>query len=228
MGEDDQEERQGGQAGQVLFCPFCKEAFEGERDCPDHDIALVSFEQLPQGRGSATPREDEPLSAYDPRLGRGLLFAAAVLTLIGFLMPFATTRMGGEALTMSGFEMAARRPLLWAVPFVAGAMVVVLAFRRTPRQMRGARLAIPMLATLGVTAVAFGVWLVHGFAADRRERFGMEMEVTVEPGVFVMAVGLLLALVAGFRLGAVERTEILPHGATIDDDEGAIVVREDE
>lgn len=225
MGEDDQGERDG---GEVLFCPFCREAFEGERECPDHDLALVSFEQLPQGRGSEAPREDEPLSAYDPRLGRGLLFAAAILTLIGFVMPFATTRMGGDALTMSGFEMAARRPLLWAVPFVAGAMVVVLAFRRTPRQMRGARLAIPMLATLGVTAVAFGVWLVHGFAADRRARFGMEMEVTVEPGVFVMAAGLLLAVVAGLRLGAVGRGEVLPHGATVDDHEGAIVVREDE
>ncbi len=212
----------------VLFCPFCREAFEGERTCPDHDLGLVPFEELPESRRAEAPRDDEPVAAYDPRLGRGLLFAGAVVVLVGFLMPFATTSMDGEALTLSGVEMAARRPLLWAVPFVAGAMLVVLGLRRTPRQMRGARLAIALLAGLGGASVGFGVVLVRGFAEDRRARYGMDMDVVIEPGVYVMSVGLLLALVGGLRLGARKQTEVLPHGATVDDGEGRIVMRDDD
>jgi hypothetical protein len=212
----------------VLFCPFCHESFEGERTCPDHELALVPFEELPQARAADAPGDDAPVSPYDPRFGRGLMFGAIVIALVGFVLPFVTTSMDGETLTLSGVEMAARRPLLWAVPFVAGAFALVLAFRRSPRQMRGTRLAIPLLAMFGLAAVAFGVHVARSFALDRRVRYGVEMDVTVEPGVYVMALGLFLAVVAGLRLGVLPSRERLPHGSTVEDDERPIVMRDDE
>ena len=213
---------------EVLFCPFCREAFEGEKVCPDHELALVPFEALPQSRGADLPRDDAVVAPYDPRFGRWILFVAVVVMLVGFMMPFATTSMDGESLTLTGIEIAARRPILWAVPFVAGSMIVILALRRTPREMRGARVAIPMLALLGLGAVAFGVHVVRGFAADRLSRYGVEMDVGLEPGIYVMALGLFVAVVGGVRLGVLPRREHLPHGATVEGEDGHIVVREDD
>lgn len=214
--------------GEVLFCPFCREAFEGEKVCPDHELALVPFESLPESRAADAPRDDAVVAPYDPRFGRWMLFVAVVVMLVGFMLPFATTAMEDEALTLTGIEMAARRPILWAVPFVAASMIVILALRRTPREMRGARVAIPMLALLGLGAVGFGVHVVRGFAADRLARYGVEMEVALEPGVYVMALGLFLAVVGGVRLGVLPRREHLPHGATIEGDDERIVMRDDD
>lgn len=203
---------------EVLFCPFCRESFEGERVCPDHELVLVPFEELPSARRGDAPAEDEPLSAYDPRYGRGLLFAGVVVTLAGFVLPFATTAMGDESLTLTGVELAARRPVLWAVPFVCLALVVVLGARRSPAGMRGARLAVPMLALLAGMSVGFGVWVVRSFAAERQANWGMHVDVTFGAGVWVMAAGLLLCVVAGLRLGATRPPEVLPHGATVQEE----------
>src|SRR5687768_14108562 len=131
MSEDDPAPAGPPPSGALLFCPFCREAFEGERACPDHELVLVPYEALPEARRRDAPAEDEPLSAYDPRLGRAFLFVSVVVILIGFMLPFATTTAEDRTLTLSGFEIASRRPVLWAVPAVAGAMILVLAFRRT-------------------------------------------------------------------------------------------------
>lgn len=200
---------------EVLFCPFCQESFEGERVCPDHELVLVPFEELPSARRADAAEQDEPLAPYDPRYGRGLLFVGVVVTLAGFILPFATTAMGDESLTLTGFELAARRPILWALPFVCMAMIVVLALRRSPAAMRGARLAVPMLALLAGMSVAFGVWVVRSFAQERRQTWGMQVEVVIEPGVWVMVAGLVLCIVAGLRLGRAPSREVLPHGATV-------------
>lgn len=202
---------------EVLFCPFCRESFEGERVCPDHELVLVPFDELPSARRPDAPEEHEDLSPYDPRYGRGLLFGGVVITLAGFLLPFATTAMNGESLTLTGFELAARRPILWAVPFVSLALVVVLAVRRSPAGMRGARLAVPMLALLAGMAVGFGVFVVRRFAEERQTHWGMEVDVTFGSGIWVMAAGLLLCVVAGFRLGITPPREVLPHGATVEE-----------
>ena len=48
----DAPEGRGGEARPLLFCPFCRECFEGEAQCPEHELALVRFEDL--------PREEDP------------------------------------------------------------------------------------------------------------------------------------------------------------------------
>ena len=46
----------------VLFCPFCRESFEGETHCPEHELALVPFDRLEGATNSSTqPRDDERL-----------------------------------------------------------------------------------------------------------------------------------------------------------------------
>ena len=47
------EEPTGAKAGApILFCPFCRESFEGEAVCPEHDLELVPIDRLPRSRGT--------------------------------------------------------------------------------------------------------------------------------------------------------------------------------
>src|SRR5688500_7833988 len=130
-------------AGEVLFCPFCRDSFEGRETCPDHDIPLVSFEALPQRTGSrAIPRDDEVLAPYDPRFGRGIVAAGAVLTFAGFFAPLVSRR-GDLDVTYSAFAIASTiAPNLWTVVFAGAMVIAALARRRTLASMRGARLAV--------------------------------------------------------------------------------------
>src|ERR1700712_3306397 len=84
---------------QVLFCPFCRESFEAAPDaslCPEHELPLVSFDQLAvnseqtdsedaddaaelDGHSPGLSPEDRPLAAYDPGLGRGVVGLGALL-----------------------------------------------------------------------------------------------------------------------------------------------------
>src|SRR5690606_34261628 len=97
---------------QVLFCPFCRESFEGLRVCPEHDLPLVSFAEL--GPDPLDP-ENMPeiidateLATVDPRFGRGYVAAAAVLIGLAFLLEFV--RGVGESSGLSTRELAVTLP----------------------------------------------------------------------------------------------------------------------
>jgi hypothetical protein len=197
---------------QLLFCPFCKECFENATVCPDHELPLVPFDALPKAKHRGA-RDDDALAMHDLRFGRGLLAASFALIFVGFMLPMITTTLE-HASTVNGFEVASRvAPNFWAVPLVGAAFVSILFRRRTPRKMRGVRLAIPVLGIIGATSLAFTLHRIFEGAEKMSERYGQDVVVSMEPGVWVMALGLLLSIVAGFRFGVTPEERRLPHGA---------------
>lgn len=197
----------------LLFCPFCRECFEGETLCPEHELALVPFDQLPRDPdvdAGDLPAHDQPVSLLDPRFGRGFVMAGVVVSAVGFLMPVLSLDGGAQSRVWSGFEAATTRaPNLWTVPFVAAMFVWVLARRRTPIAMMGARLAGMVFAIAPLLSLAYTVLKVRQGAAQIAERTYRSMEVGVEYGVWVIAAGAVLMLIGSVRLGVLP----VPKGA---------------
>ena len=189
----------------LLFCPFCEECFEGETRCPDHDLPLVDLDALAKARGRTAVTDDVPVAVYEPRHGRGVVFFGSLTVLVGFFFPFVrTTYPQAAAVVWTGMQTAATAALnLWIVPAVAATLVSVLARRRTPARMRGARLAVVLLVGVAGGSVAYTVSRIHRGAALFESRAGQPMEVILMPGAWVMVAGLVIAAVGGLRLGAV-------------------------
>lgn len=189
----------------LLFCPFCRECFEGERECPEHELALVPFEALPKEEDpEAPPAHDERLSPFDLRFGRGIVIAGIALSLIGFAMPVLEVASGGQSRAFSGLAAAASRaPNLWTIPFVAAMFGWILARRRTPLQMLGARLVGMVCSLTPMLALAY-TWLkVEQGARQFTERSGQAMEITMLPGFWVIAFSSALLFVGSARLGVI-------------------------
>ena len=197
----------------LLFCPFCRECFEGEKECPEHELALVPFDQLPrdpEAEAGDLPAHDQPVSLLDPRFGRGFVMAGIVVASVGFLMPVLSIATDSRARLFTGFEAASTNaPNLWTVPFVAAMFVWMLARRRTPIAMLGARLAGVVFAIAPLLSLAYTVLKVRQGAAQFAERTHQAMDVGIEYGVAVIAIGGLLWLIGSLRLGVVPQ----PKGA---------------
>lgn len=205
MNDDDAKPARPKDERPLLFCPFCRECFEGERECPEHELALVPFDKLPRDPeldGSELPAHDEPVSMLDPRFGRGLVMAGVVLLLIGFALPVLTLASADQSRAFSGFEVASTRARnLWTIPFVAAMFVWVLARRRTPLAMLGARLAGIVFGLAPLFSLAFTVLKVTQGAAQEAARGGRALEVSVDYGVGVLAIASLLLVAGSARLG---------------------------
>ncbi len=186
----------------VLFCPFCHESFEGESRCPEHDLALVEFQQLHKGRPGDVVGDDEPVSFHEPRFGRWPLALTSMLTMVAFFFPMLTIRYPDGDSFATGFQAASSVAAnLWVVPAVAFTFLSILMRRRTPRAMRGSRLAVAALALLGLTSLGYTIYRVHAGATRGEQLYGLEVEVQVRWGAWLMAAGLVAAVVAGLRLG---------------------------
>lgn len=207
-----------------LFCPFCRECFEGERECPEHELALVPFDRLPRDRtAERPPGDDEALAVWEPGYGRGLVFAAALAMAIGFLVPLVHGHQGGESVSESAYEMAVlKAPNLWVIPSVAVGLAWVLLRRRTPRSLRSLRVAVPLMALLALTAVVYTLFRVHRTVAAS----GAPMQIELGAGVFLIAGAGALATVAAFRLGGPPTPATAPSDATAPDAPAAVVVDE--
>jgi hypothetical protein len=198
----------------ILFCPFCRETFEGETRCPEHELALVPFDRLP-GLASrdVVPRDDALLGTFDLRFGRGLVGAGAVLAVVGFLCPLGTIGAAGQVLHVTGPSVAVTHaPTLWIVPGIGFAALLLLAQRRTLARMRAIRLVVPLLA--------WGVPMAAWSAARRLDRWAAQMQVGEEQavahlgwGLVVLGVATLMMMVGGLRLGVPPASAALPHGA---------------
>src|SRR5690348_17144314 len=105
---------------QVLFCPFCRESFEGATRCPEHDLALVGFEKL--GPDPFDPEnmpeviDETPLSTFDPVFGRGYVAAGAILNALAF--PCDLVRAQPHAPGVSMRELCTSIPSLWTLALV--------------------------------------------------------------------------------------------------------------
>jgi hypothetical protein len=189
---------------QVLFCPFCGEAFEGATSCPEHELALVPWRELPQP--AHEPPADEPLSWFSPRLGRGLVALGAGVLLMAFAaLPLARVegalQMGGTMLALA----IGGTPRLWLVPAAAWAELAILYRRRTPSAMRGARLAVALVALVPAVA-CFWAWL-GARAAVALLADGTQQELHLRPasGAYAVAFAVALLLAGAVRLGRASR-----------------------
>lgn len=196
---------------QVLFCPFCRESFEGHTRCPEHDIELVTFDRLAPdptsveedddgGSTAGTPESDENriLAALDPHHGRGFVAVGAVLN--ASALGFELLKGIGASAGLRTHEVAITAPSLWTLPMVSATLLYILHRRRTLAHLRGLRVLVPLLALLSPATLAWvflrirqgaSVWATGG------RRIG------VEPGlaVYVVAIASVLIFWGGVRLG---------------------------
>ena len=187
-------------ASSILFCPFCRECFEGESRCPDHDLRLVSFEQLPEAKRVVA--DDEPLSPYDPRFGRGFVFLAGLMLVVGFLAPLVrTSHPGGEAWD-TGYRLAATQALnLWIVPMVGVALIVILFRRVTLAGMRAVRLALPLLSFIAALSIALTLFRLYEGAAHVEAQIRQPVTIELRWGAWAMIAGACLGALSGAWLG---------------------------
>lgn len=183
----------------VLFCPFCRDSFEGTRRCPDHELELVPWHALP--RDVSRLEDDDRVSPYALVAGRGWLFLGAALTMAAFVMPMLTLT-GETELHANMLRFASLRAgKLWMVPFAALAQVMILFRRRTPRGMRSVRLATAAVALMPLVALGVtlrGVWLA---AAVMEARTGTATAMTFGAGCYVLAGAAVISLIGAARLG---------------------------
>ena len=177
-----------------LFCPFCEECFEAETHCPEHELPLVTFEELAAARGRDIPEDDEPIPAHVMRHGRLPLLVGASVALAGFFLPFVETVFpDGTSSRASGMEIASSVALnLWIVPAVAATTLSILGRRRTPLQMRGSRLALLLLAVAGASSLGYTVTRLTRGAERLSHARGQEVVSNLLPGLYVMGAALLL------------------------------------
>ncbi|MGD8858537.1 MAG: hypothetical protein PVI30_00895 [Myxococcales bacterium] len=190
--------------GEILFCPFCRESFEGQRLCPEHELPLVPVFELPPERRAEA--DTEPLSPWDPGRGRGAFAASALLSMTAFVaLPLAQVQgpleLGGSMLRLA----LEGTPKLWLIPAAAGAQLMLLHRRRTPRALRGARLAAPLLALVPVLSAAWTWRGITEAVALLAERTAQPLTPRLASGAYLLAAAGLLGLVAGLRLGVDQR-----------------------
>ena len=186
---------------QVLFCPFCRESFEGCTRCPAHELPLVGFDALTPDEHDADPLDadpldvddarrlppgDRPLALLDPQRGRGLVALAALLDALALALPVVSLEPGRSLRT---YELARALPALWSLALVSFTLLFVLVRRRTPRALASLRVLVPLLAlvTLGVVG-----WL--------RLKLG-EAALAWGPATALVTIAAVPMMIAGVRLG---------------------------
>ncbi len=191
---------------QVLFCPFCRESFEGKLACPEHELALVGFEKL--GPDPLDPEnlpeviDETPLGLVEPAFGRGYVAAGAMLNAAAFLCDFL--RSPNESVGIATRSLVAYAPSLWTPGLVSFTLLFTLYRRRTPRALRSVRLLVPILAFVSPIAC---------FWAFQRIEQGVLMwpsgrqVIDTVPGTAVYLIALASALIffGGLRFGVLPR-----------------------
>jgi hypothetical protein len=184
----------------MLFCPFCREAFEDVTRCPDHDVALVSLRELGQLAAATTP-DDGMLPLASPRCGRWQVGLGALATLIGFLGPFGA--LTGEVSVQNSLLALARgRALrLWIVPAAAIALMLMLYRRRTPRELRGARVGALFVSCLPSVVAGYTWYGTVQAAAALAVKTGGTVEFRAGWGTWVVLASGVVMSWGSLRLG---------------------------
>ncbi len=148
----------------LIACPFCRQMFElGEaRACPECGLALEDITKLPP----VNLDDEEPLIEVPPDRevlpwlyvgrGRGALTVIAVVGLGAFFLPWMQ-ESAPELRLWTGLRFAERLSWMWA-PFVSWFVLVPLVLsRRSVHAMRGARVAVGLMALIVVMTVIMRV-----------------------------------------------------------------------
>jgi hypothetical protein len=193
---------------QVLFCPFCRETFEGIDRCPTHDLGLVPFRVL-QAIVDST-QDDKPLRFASLRLGRGPIFVGAALTSVAFFLPLL--RLSGQVESSSTLLRLASTQgegmRLWFVPMSAFTLLLTLYRRRSPAAMRGARLVAMMLALLPSAVVAWTLRGAYEAAARMNELMGGGIHTQLGGGSLLTFVAAILLVAGAARLGVLRARRV--------------------
>jgi hypothetical protein len=199
----------------LLFCPFCRECYEGETSCPEHELVLVEFQDLPrQAHERETPGWDEAVVPWETRFGRAWLAFGALVAVIGFFSPVVAGGYDQQTISWTGLEMAngpARN--LWTVPVVALLYIVFLYRRRTPNDMRSSRLAGLVLSLMPVLSLAYSLWSV----ARGADRTHGAVAISWSFGAYLIAASSFLLFWGSLRFGAMPE-EYVPHGSEPDEE----------
>ncbi len=192
-------------AKDILYaCPFCRQLFQqGEVEiCPDCELPIQPLDELPPSYEAklldpppeAQPPEMESLPWTYLGRGRGLLLLLAVAGIGAFFAPWLNEQ-APEVRVLSGFAFARHLGWLWAAGVAWFIMLPLVASRRTIYHMRGARLAVALLAAMVLMTVVLRLALTPPPSPLVPRRF--------EWGWGLYASGLLAvaALVAGLRFG---------------------------
>jgi hypothetical protein len=169
----------------MLFCPFCKEAFDDVTRCPSHDVELVSLRELGVVAAAGAP-DDAPLPVWSLQRGRGLLGFGALLTWVAFFFPLASL-FGDLRVTNTMFTLARGRALrLWIVPMAAFALLLMLYRRRSGPAMRGARMAALFLSLLPSGVVIFTLFGTHEAAQRLAEQLHSNVQLHIGLGAWLV------------------------------------------
>jgi len=182
----------------VLFCPFCRESFEGETACPEHELSLVPWSALPK---PARP-DDEIVVWWSPVLGRAELAVGALGTWLAFMLwPLASTegalRMSGSMLKLASHG----SPKLWLVLMAALTQLALLMRRRTPLAMRRARAAAFVVAFVPLVAAFWAYRAAQAATAQLAAREGGEIVVHLDLGGYALIASAVLSCIGAARLG---------------------------
>jgi hypothetical protein len=187
---------------EVLFCPFCRESFEGALQCPEHELTLVPWTALPTEPRPTSGADRDVVIWYSPRLGRGLVAAGAVLTLIAMTLPLAHWSGQVEA-TLSLWAFAEAGHLrLWLAPGAAVAQLSILYRRRSAGAMRGARLVTLLLACVPSAMVWWALREAQAAVDLESARTQMLHGLEVGPAAYITWASALPMLIGAARLGA--------------------------
>lgn len=146
--------------------------------------------------------DDEGLPWWSPILGRGPLAAGALGTLLAFMVaPLATTEgalhMGGSMLKLATHG----SPKLWLVMMGPLAQLALLMRRRTPRDLRGARVAAFVVALVPLAAALWAYRAAEAATAQLSVREGAAIALQLGFGGYAIVVCALVSCVAALRLG---------------------------
>lgn len=183
----------------VLFCPFCRESFEGLAACPEHGLRLVPFSAL--AHEEAQLDLNQPLPFWEIGYGRVWVMLGLALSLVGFFLPLA--RLSGDVTAASTlFALAqGRAKTLWLVPLAALGQLVVLNRRRSAQGMSSARISVLWLALLPPLVVGMTLYGVLSAATLMNEQARDHVTAHAGSGAYLVAAGAFLSIVGSVRLG---------------------------
>ncbi|MFT3921461.1 MAG: hypothetical protein QM778_02880 [Myxococcales bacterium] len=195
---------------QVLFCPFCRESFEGRTTCPEHDLTLVDFAKL--GPDPLEPDnmpeviDETPLALVEPTFGRGYVAAGAFLNALALACNFV--RGSSASPGVSTRDLAVTLPSLWTLGLVSFTLLFILQRRRTPRALRSVRVLVPVLAFVSPLTAA---WAFHRLSEGVLVWSTGERALHPVPGLALYLIVLASALIffGGLRLGVLPKRKEL-------------------
>ncbi|MSP24064.1 MAG: hypothetical protein EXR75_02645 [Myxococcales bacterium] len=177
--------------------------------CPDCELHVRPLADLPPSLDADAvepepplPPEHQPLPWHFVDRGRGPLIVLAITGIATFYAPWVV-ETAPEIRTLSGFQFARLLPWIWAAGIAWFVMFAIVASRRTIYAMRGARLAVGLMATMVFATVAFRLALV-----PRSVHPLVPLRFTWGWGLYAGGLLALTALVFAWRFGG--RLDDLP------------------